>query len=322
MYDSSNKKMLIMMILEILKKYSDDQHKMTQPDIIHYLDTDYGVTCDRRSVKRNILDLIELGYDINIEGGYYLQGREFSDEEVCLLYDSLLQNMHLTKSQLKSLMKKISAYPNTYFGIDPEGIRGAAETCVIDVKKTFEKMAVIGDAIERKKKICFTYMVDGEWPNADQRVINPYEIVALGTDYYLICSINMTDMVDLIRISSMDKVSVLDEKVKPLSQIKGGKKSIPSWSRLGQHITPKLESEVQAVLQIDPDALDVMIIFFGSNIKVTKTDDDMLKISLKCGEKTLMRVAMAYCDQVQVVSPDSLKEKIATRLKEAMEIYK
>ena len=166
MYDNSNKKMLIMMILDILRKYSDEDHKLTQPEIIHYLDSDYGVTCDRRSVKRNILDLIELGHQINIEGGYYLKGREFDNDEICQLYDSLLQNPHLTKVQLDSLLQKIASYSNIYFGIDASGIRGAAGTSTVDLMSVFEQIAVIKDAIERKKKI--SYFNRREW-RSDRR---------------------------------------------------------------------------------------------------------------------------------------------------------
>ena len=48
-YGTSSKKMLNMLILELLKVYSDEKHKLTQQDIIRLLRTEYGVeNCDRR----------------------------------------------------------------------------------------------------------------------------------------------------------------------------------------------------------------------------------------------------------------------------------
>lgn len=54
MYATGNKKMLNMLILDILKEYSDADHKLTQQEIIRLLKSNYGMECDRRSVKNNI----------------------------------------------------------------------------------------------------------------------------------------------------------------------------------------------------------------------------------------------------------------------------
>ena len=40
MYATGNKKMLNMLILEILREYSDENHSLTQQDIIKILDRD------------------------------------------------------------------------------------------------------------------------------------------------------------------------------------------------------------------------------------------------------------------------------------------
>ena len=55
MYDTANKKMLNMLILDILKEYSDENHKLTQKEIIRLLKANYDMECDRRSVKNNVL---------------------------------------------------------------------------------------------------------------------------------------------------------------------------------------------------------------------------------------------------------------------------
>ncbi len=311
-----------MMILDILKKYSDEQHKLTQPDIIHYLDSDYGVTCDRRSVKRNILDLNKLGYQINIEGGYYLQEREFDNDEICLLYDSLLQNPHLTKEQLDSLLQKIASYSNIYFGLDAAGIRGTAGTNIMDLKAVFEQIAVIKDAIGRKKKISFNLKEMDGVQNGDQRVANPYELVAVGQDYYLICSFNQKDTIDLVRVASIANVFVLDDKIRPLSQMKGGKKSVPTWTRTVQQIAPEIEDEIQVQMIADQEIIDTISALFGKKIKMNAADGGKVKISVKCGEKTMLRFAAAYGDCVAVTAPEELKEKISKHLTKMSALYR
>ena len=73
MYGIGNKKMLNMFILEILRNYTDENHSLTQQEIIKLLEKDYGTVCDRRSVKNNVLLLKEFGeshgFEISMEDG-------------------------------------------------------------------------------------------------------------------------------------------------------------------------------------------------------------------------------------------------------------
>ena len=58
------KKFLIIYILEILKKYTDENHRLSQKEIIDILKKDYDMTVERKAIRRNIINLIELGYNI------------------------------------------------------------------------------------------------------------------------------------------------------------------------------------------------------------------------------------------------------------------
>ena len=62
---TAGKKLLILNILDILKKYTDQEHRLSQKDIVDILRTEYGMVADRKSVKRNIQNLMDIGYEIN-----------------------------------------------------------------------------------------------------------------------------------------------------------------------------------------------------------------------------------------------------------------
>ena len=64
MYTAQPKKMLIIHILEILKKYTDEDHRLSQKEIADILRTEYDEIVDRKTVKRNLMDLIDFGYEI------------------------------------------------------------------------------------------------------------------------------------------------------------------------------------------------------------------------------------------------------------------
>ena len=64
MYEAQPKKMLIINILEILRKYSDSNHRLSQKDIMDMLWRNYGMKVDRKAIKRNIMNLLDFGYNI------------------------------------------------------------------------------------------------------------------------------------------------------------------------------------------------------------------------------------------------------------------
>ena len=58
------KKMLIMNILDILKRYTDEEHKLSQKQIMDILWSDYDMAADRKTVARNLSNLMAAGYPI------------------------------------------------------------------------------------------------------------------------------------------------------------------------------------------------------------------------------------------------------------------
>jgi len=66
MFAKSPKKLIIMNILDILKRYTDENHRLSQKEIRDILEREYDMTVERKAVKRNLMNLIEFGYNITI----------------------------------------------------------------------------------------------------------------------------------------------------------------------------------------------------------------------------------------------------------------
>lgn len=58
------KKMLIMNILDILKRYTDEEHRLTKKQIADILWTDYDMAADRKTIARNLTNLMAAGYPV------------------------------------------------------------------------------------------------------------------------------------------------------------------------------------------------------------------------------------------------------------------
>lgn len=65
MYTIPPKKMLIIDILDILKRYTDEDHRLSQKEIAEILENEYQMKVDRKAIKRNLMNLIDFGYEIN-----------------------------------------------------------------------------------------------------------------------------------------------------------------------------------------------------------------------------------------------------------------
>ena len=80
MYTKQPKKLLIMNILDILRRYTDADHRLSQKDIIDILQTEYDMAADRKTVKRNLMNLIDFGYDL--EYSEIIRRNKNGEEEV------------------------------------------------------------------------------------------------------------------------------------------------------------------------------------------------------------------------------------------------
>ena len=157
MYATGNKKMLNMLILEILRMYSDENHALTQQEIIKLLKQNYGMECDRRSVKNNVESLKEMEYDISMDKGYRLMSREFDDSELRILIDSVLFSKSISTKQAKDIIEKIRKIGSNYFNAKVSHVSNLPDIHRTKNKQAMYALDTINDAISVKKKISFIY---------------------------------------------------------------------------------------------------------------------------------------------------------------------
>ena len=170
------KKLLILNILDILRKYSDEEHRLSQKGIAEILKTEYDMTADRKAIRRNILNLMDCGYNIEYSesirmvpnpktsvpeesylwSDFYLE-RDFTDGELRLLIDSLISSKHIPYSQCKELVDKLEGLSNVYFRSRVKHITRLPEDKT-DNKQLFLTIELLDEAISRGRKVSFKYL--------------------------------------------------------------------------------------------------------------------------------------------------------------------
>lgn len=322
MYDNSNKKMLIMLILRILQKYSDVNHRLTQPDIIMYLQEDYGMVCDRRSVKRNIMDLIALGYGVNTDNGYYLEERQFDVRELNQLVGATLFFATGNKAQNKRLLDKLKDFASEYEQPKVDLFTVVPYTLAFDVNKMQDNLRILNEALSKKKKVSFRYPLENGGNGQEALVINPYQILAVDGLIYLAGNINKCDQGELFRVDLAGDIRVLDERVRPASQVKGLDKALllPKNRAERQHMS--LTERIPVELKIPSADLKMVTDWFGSKVKLVSREEEEMIVSFTGSEEAVFRWAMTYGDKAEVVAPAAIREKIAACANAMAEKYR
>lgn len=329
MYATANKKMLNMLILDILEEYSDADHRLTQQEIIRLLKANYDMECDRRSVKNNILYLNELlGDVIDMEDGYYLAEREFEDAELRMLIDSVLFSKNLTQKQAKDLIDKLRSKGNKYFPAKVTHISNLPEIQHADNKQLMYVLDTVNDAIAEKKKISFTYNSYGTdfklHPRRDMRyVVNPYQMVANNGKFYLIANYDKYEDISHYRLDKMTDVEIIDEKVKPKKNIKDFKCGFNLPKHMAEHIYMFSGPSVRVKLLAPSTMMDELIDWLGKDFKVKEADsDNQIEITLSCNEDSMFYWALQYGPYVEILEPKSLRMRIKNSINDMAEKYK
>ena len=188
MYEKQPKKILILNILDILRKYTDEDHRLSQKEISDILRDKYDMKADRKAIRRNLLNLMDCGYDIEYSetirnvpvrdketgeplmdsktgkpvmeenelwSDFYLK-REFTDGELRLLIDGLLFSKHIPYRQCKELIEKLESLSNIYFKSRVRYIASLPEDKT-DNKQLFYNIDILDEAINKKRKVSFEY---------------------------------------------------------------------------------------------------------------------------------------------------------------------
>ena len=110
-------KLKLLYILDILRKYTDEEHPMNATDICKELEK-LSVTAERKSVYDDIEQLIYYGADIIKtrvpKNGFYLGSREFELPEIFLLTDAVRAAKFISTKKTRTLISKLDSMLSVY----------------------------------------------------------------------------------------------------------------------------------------------------------------------------------------------------------------
>lgn len=308
-----------LLILKILEQYSDEQNPLTYQKIINRMEDDFDETCDRRTVANHIKNLQNLGYDIiKTKSGFYIE-REFEDSELRILIDSVLFSRNISRNQAKRLIDKLKNLGGKRFNFKVPHVYNLTSLRYSDNKDIMRTVDAINDAINRRKKILFTYSKFVRekkiFKLTPQKTFqaSPYQMVAANGFYYLIANADGCENLAHYRIDKMTDVKIISEGIAPHRRVKeiacGG---LNLSQHLAEHIYMFNGESIWAKFWISEKIIDSFVDCFGTgkDFKILQATDEKILIEVKVNFDAVKCWAMQFGENVEIISPIKLREEI------------
>ncbi len=345
----SGKKIIILYILNILRKYTDVNHPMTQQQIAEKLLADYEMEVNRSTVKRNLSDLIDAGYDIGyrevprslkVKGSdekddntiltdFYYE-HDFSQSELHMLIDGLLFSRSVPYRQRKDLIEKLGNLSSSYFSKRMKHVHSMNADSPQN-PRLFLNIEVLDEAIADGKQVEITYghygtdmklhPVLNEDGTVKRQLLNPYQLVASEGRYYLICNNDKYSTVANYRIDRIMEIQLLDTDAKPKSQVEGLEDGLKLQDYVYQNVNMFAGKPEKVEFVIPKSAVSLVIDFFGKHVSFFEQPDGTVSCNLTASREAMRHWASQFATVVRVISPPELVEEIREEIRKAAARY-
>lgn len=334
---ADGKKMLILYILEILKRHSSADNRLTQSDIAAYLRREYGMTVDRKSIKRNLLELVYTGYPIeyrestrvmpngetlDVLTDWYYMG-DFEEAEVLLIADSLRATKHIPHHQREALIQKVERLAGEYRS--PATRIQQLPTSEADNPDFFLSIEVLGEAIAKGRQVSFLYCDYGTdkalHPKNNRKgkplryVVNPYQMAVANGRYYLVGNFDYYDNLAHYRIDRIKDITLLDTPCKPLETLAEGKYGLALPAHLVEHIYMFSGESGMVTFRAKKYILNDIIDWFGTDIRLFDESEDEISVTVRVNYQAMHYWALQYAPHATILSPKALVEEVCATLR-------
>ncbi len=312
----------IIYILNVLKKYSDEDHMLQIGDIRKYINEIYSVDIDPRTIRRNINLLKEkLDYDIvtwnENRKGYYLiknPDMDFESGEIRAIIDTFSYSSFIPKSISNEIINKCKNMQNIYENEKLKDYHVYSDNVKTSNKEIVKNIEDISNAIFNKKKITFDYYKYELNPllknvNTGERIISPYAIVYQLQEMYVVGLKEGKATLYTYRIDRMKNIKEKQDKVSDKITHKDVdnfiKSTVSMFGSYGENI------EVICDMKLLDNAIDL----FGENSTIKYVDSNHFRLITNKDIEGFKRYILRNLDMIKVIEPEKLKKEIGNIIK-------
>ena len=316
----------LLKLLELLRQETDEQHPLSTSQICSKLG-EMGISCERRTLTKDIAVLNELGYEVmwnwvGKEKGYYIEDRSFSVPELKILIDAVQAASFVTEKKTAELIDKIAALGGSHKADILKSNMVCFNTRKHSNESIYYNVGFLEDAIQQQKKVIFYYYDLNENGEKVYRrehhhyVVEPIALVFNDDNYYLMVYSAKHDGTANYRVDRMDHVEIVDEAIseKALALREG----IDSYTE--QAFKMYGGQLVDVVLEFDDKLIGVIYDKFGEDTKMIRAGD-------KCISTVKVQISPVFWGwlfqfgrQMIVISPAEVAEKYRSQVNQLVDI--
>lgn len=319
----------VLYILNVLKKYTDEEHKISIAEIQRKVKELYDVDIDSRTIRRNI-NLLKLKFDYDISTrdengkGYYITRNpetDFETGEIRAIIDTFSYANYIVPEIGKSIIKKCKNIQNVYENEKIKDYKIYSKNAKTNNMEVIKNIEDITEAIRKKHRISFEYWKYGLNKGLNEEVVStptvdPYALVYMEQEFYLLA----------VKEGKEDLYKYRLDRIKNLKELEETRKIFKTQAQVKEYAESMIEAfagnleEITAIC--DNNLLNPVIDKFGKNITIEKIDEKTFKLVLDTDRDGFIYWALKNLREVEVIKPISLREEIKDIVKMAEEKYK
>ena len=321
----AEKKQSNLLVLDILRENSDENHILSVKDIQALLEARYGLVLERRAIYSNLEILAQQGYEISDfkdnGKGYYLVSRQFDKGEVLLLCNAIHASHFISQKQSRKLIDALLATQSKYDQKEFTDKVYMPNPQKTENKQLMFNVEIVSEAIRERKMLQFTYLKYGKDKKLVARrpepyLVEPRYIVYADSKAYMIVTSPHHDGFTHYRLDKVADAIILNEKSRKL----------PKDMDAYEYARNKLfmySGEMETVtLRCDEKIMDQMIDIFGTEMNIAFGDDGFFTINVKTSETGALYLAQQFMEYIEILNPVELREQFKANLKNAVKKYK
>lgn len=324
-------KLKLLYIIDILKKYSDEDHPLNAAQISAYL-AENGITAERKAIYNDISLLTDFGYDIIKtkipSNGYFLASREFELPEIYLLADAVRSAEFITPKKTRELLSKIDSFLSVHMASLRKKTAYIPSQFKCKNESVYYNIDVINRAIENKLKINVTYikrqLSDNKKIEQSEKIIciSPYAALWANDRYYLVGNNEKYDNLIHLRIDRIKKVELTDIPVRPFCEVSDYSDTFDVADYAAKAFNMFGGEQAEIELKCKKDILEQIIDRFSDEISVYKLTAETFTFTTKVlVSDGLISWLLQFGADVEVIKPQFLRDRISNKIKELSKIY-
>ena len=324
---SSNQKLKLLYLMQMLLERSDENHPLTVQDMIDEL-SQHDISAERKSIYADLEALQLFGLDIvrskGKSTGYYIASRDFELPELKLLVDSVQSSKFITHRKTLALIKKIEGLASVY---DAQLLQ--RQVYVRNRVKSMNESVYynvdeISGAISRDRIIRFNYF---EFDVNKQRryrhdgkvyEISPFALMWDDENYYMLGYDQEAEKLKHYRVDKMTNIESAETERSGKELFAGMDMSSYSKQVFGMFTG----SEQTVKLRFENRLAGAVIDRFGKEVMLIPDGNEHFTVSADIAVSPQFYAwVFGFGTAVEILAPDSARQELAQLAKSVSRIY-